>query len=94
MIVRKCGSGEGGRQQHHRWFVHPAANQGGNKGGLRRVGGWGVEGLGVRGNWMGGIEGFWLTMPLSEEMMVTDYDPNLNTHIHFLGENQDNNLQE
>ena len=74
MVVRKCGSGEGGRQ-HHRWFVHSAANQGG-----------------VIGNWMGGIEGIWLTMPLSEELMVTDYDPNLNTHIHFLDENQDNNL--
>ena len=39
MIVRKCGSGEGGRQQHHRWFVHSAANQGGNKGGLEEGGG-------------------------------------------------------
>ena len=36
---------------------------------------------------MGGIEGIWLTM--SEELMVTDYDPNLTTHIHFLDENQD-----
>ena len=42
----------------------------------------------------GGIGGIWLTMPLSEEMMVTDYDPNLNTHIHLLDENQDNNLHE
>ena len=25
---------------------------------------------------------------------MTDYDPNLNTHIHFLDENQDNNLHE
>ena len=43
---------------------------------------------------MGGIEGIWLTMPLSEELMVTDYDPNLTTHIHFLDENQDNNLHD
>ena len=43
---------------------------------------------------MGGIEGIWLTMPLSEELMVTDYDPNLTTHIHFLDENQDSNLHE
>ena len=41
---------------------------------------------------MGGIEGIWLTM--YEELMVTDYDPNLTTHIHFLDENQDNNLHE
>ena len=43
---------------------------------------------------MGGIEGIWLTMSLSEELMVSGYDPNLNTHIHFLDENQDNNLHE
>ena len=87
MIVRKCGSGEGGRQQHHRWFVHSAANQGGIREELkrgRRVGGWGAGG---KRELDGGIEGIWLTM--SEELMVTDYDPNLTTHIHFLDENQD-----
>ena len=65
--------------------------KGGIRGDLRRV--VGLEGGGQEGTgW--GIEGIWLTMPLSEEMMVTDYDPNLNTHIHLLDENQDNNLHE
>ena len=63
----------------------------GDKGGLEEGGG--IGGGGKR-ELDGGIEGIWLTMPLSEEMMVTDYDPNLNTHIHLLDENQDNNLHE
>ena len=51
MIVRKCGSGEGGRQQHHRWFVHPATNQGGireDEGGKRMFRG---------AEWVRGIKG-------------------------------------